>query len=68
MTTLPRRSLFSTALALAFSLGHGAYAADYPNRPITMVVPAAAGGTTDIVARLAGQADQGARSAGDRGQ
>jgi tripartite-type tricarboxylate transporter receptor subunit TctC len=55
MTTLPRRSLFSTALALAFSLGHGAYAADYPNRPITMVVPAAAGGTTDIVARLAGQ-------------
>jgi tripartite-type tricarboxylate transporter receptor subunit TctC len=55
MTTLPRRSLLSTALALAFSLGHGAYAADYPNRPITMVVPAAAGGTTDIVARLAGQ-------------
>jgi tripartite-type tricarboxylate transporter receptor subunit TctC len=28
----------------------------YPHKPITMVVPAAAGGTTDLAARMAAQA------------
>ena len=29
--------------------------AEYPERPITMIVPAAAGGNADITARLVGQ-------------
>ncbi|MGG2329524.1 tripartite tricarboxylate transporter substrate binding protein, partial [Salmonella enterica] len=30
-------------------------AADYPERPITMIVPFAAGGPTDIIARIVGE-------------
>jgi tripartite-type tricarboxylate transporter receptor subunit TctC len=42
----------------------GAAAAAYPERPITMVVPFAAGGTTDVVARI--MADHMARSLGQQ--
>jgi tripartite-type tricarboxylate transporter receptor subunit TctC len=44
------------ALALAAVVGWAApAAAEYPERPITMIVPFAAGGPTDIVARIVGE-------------
>ncbi|MEA2986264.1 MAG: hypothetical protein QOD94_2518 [Alphaproteobacteria bacterium] len=41
-------------LALAFQ-SHGALAQDYPARPITLIVPFAAGGPTDVISRIVGE-------------
>ena len=38
--------------ALALFTGHAVAQTDFPSRPITIIVPFAAGGPTDTVARL----------------
>lgn len=45
-------TLAAVLLALATA---SAYASDYPSRPVTVIVPQAAGGTNDIVGRLIAQ-------------
>src|SRR5262245_61528638 len=50
---LPRRSLIRTALLACVALAGNAAAQDaYPTRPVTLVVPFPAGGSTDLVARV----------------
>lgn len=46
------------ACLAAFGLTHGAAHAqgNYPNKPVRLIVPFAAGGTTDIVARAVSDA------------
>jgi tripartite-type tricarboxylate transporter receptor subunit TctC len=43
------------ALAATAMMAGAAQAQSYPNRPVTMIVPFAAGGPTDIVARIVGE-------------
>src|SRR4051812_28214104 len=46
-----RRAFLLALGALAVSAAQTIQAQDYPNRPVTMIVPWPAGGTTDIVMR-----------------
>ena len=51
------RRCFAAAIAAAVWLGCGgmAFAADYPARPVAMIVPFPAGGATDTLARFLGE-------------
>jgi tripartite-type tricarboxylate transporter receptor subunit TctC len=48
---MDRRTFVSSSLAFSLA-ANKALAQGYPNRPVTMIVPFAAGGNTDVVARI----------------
>jgi len=43
------------ALSAALAIPHGALAQTFPSKPVTMLIPFAAGGPTDVVGRLVGE-------------
>ena len=56
--------IFAAAVALIAMANVGVWAQDWPNRPVRVVVPFAAGGSTDVAARLV--ADYLSRSLGQQ--
>jgi tripartite-type tricarboxylate transporter receptor subunit TctC len=48
------RAAFGAVLAGLVALSGNAFAQGYPNRPITMIIPFAAGGPTDVLGRIVG--------------
>jgi len=51
-----RRALVSSACLAAVWPWHSAHAANYPDRPLRMVVPGGAGGAPDLLCRVMGEA------------
>ncbi len=52
---MDRRTMLMAALAASLALPASAMAQAYPSKPITVIVPFAAGGPTDALARVLGQ-------------
>jgi tripartite-type tricarboxylate transporter receptor subunit TctC len=53
--TFTRRALVITAFATGLTAGSPAFAQGFPTKPVTMLIPFAAGGPTDVVGRLIGE-------------
>jgi tripartite-type tricarboxylate transporter receptor subunit TctC len=50
-----KRTIYGAALAMLLGLTGSAVAQDFPTRPMTMVIPFAAGGPTDLLGRVIAQ-------------
>lgn len=59
MKHFTKRALLTTVIAAATLTGQVAFAQAYPEKPITLIVPFAAGGPTDTVARIFAQSMTG---------
>src|SRR5438132_4167818 len=57
MSKIPRRKFLHLAAGAAAvpALARSAWARSYPTRPVTIIVPFAAGGPTDVTARIVGE-------------
>jgi tripartite-type tricarboxylate transporter receptor subunit TctC len=50
-----KKTLFTLAAALGLAVTGAQAQGNYPQRPVTMIVPFAAGGPTDVIARIVGE-------------
>jgi tripartite-type tricarboxylate transporter receptor subunit TctC len=55
MTSPTRRSVLAGLAGLSTLKAHDAFAQSFPQKPISLIVPWAPGGSTDILARIVGQ-------------
>ena len=54
MSTRLKRTIIAVTFLITFAWGLSAIAAEYPSKPITLVIPYPAGGSTDVTTRTLG--------------